>query len=110
MTQGEAIKSLQSIIEHWTYKPTEAEAIKMAIAALHPASQEQVGRVWPGCEVCKNAGLVIGEVQFYGSLERSIDVSGNMHYCPNCSYPITPVARDRRRKKLETLKNGKSDL
>lgn len=34
MTPEEAIKSLQNIVEYWTYKPTEVEAAKMAIAAL----------------------------------------------------------------------------
>ena len=59
MTREEAIKSLQNIIEYWTYKPTEVEAAKMAIAALRPVSREQVERVWPGCEACKDAGLAI---------------------------------------------------
>ena len=129
MTREEAIKSLQNIIEYWTYKPTEVEAAKMAIAALRPVSREQVERVWPGCnrckdpdtaiawervwpgcEACKDAGLAIGEVQFYGPFEGPIDVSGNMHYCPNCGRPITPVAKDRQGKRLETLKDEKSDL
>lgn len=83
---------------------------KMAIAALRPVSREQVERVWPGCEACKDAGLAIGEVQFYGPFEGPIDVSGNMHYCPNCGRPITPVAKDRQGKRLETLKDEKSDL
>ena len=39
MTREEAIKSLQNIIEYWTYKPTEVEAAKMAIAALRPVSR-----------------------------------------------------------------------
>ena len=42
MTREEAIKSLQNIIEYWTYKPTEVEAAKMAIAALRPVSREQL--------------------------------------------------------------------
>lgn len=79
------------------------------IAALRPVSREQVERVWPGCEACKDAGLAIGEVQFYGPFEGPIDVSGNMHYCPNCGRPITPVAKDRQGKRLETLKDEKSD-
>ena len=45
MTREEAIKSLQNIIEYWTYKPTEVEAAKMAIAALRPVSREQVERM-----------------------------------------------------------------
>ncbi len=43
MTRDEAIKSLQNIVEYWTYKPTEVEAAKMAIAALrHQIWEEQV--------------------------------------------------------------------
>lgn len=42
MTREEAIKSLQNIVEYWTYKPTEVEAAKMAITALRPVSREQV--------------------------------------------------------------------
>lgn len=85
-------------------------ALNLALSALRPVSREQVERVWPGCEACKDAGLAIGEVQFYGPFEGPIDVSGNMHYCPNCGRPITPVAKDRQGKRLETLKDEKSDL
>lgn len=84
-------------------------ALNLALSALRPVSREQVERVWPGCEACKDAGLAIGEVQFYGPFEGPIDVSGNMHYCPNCGRPITPVAKDRQGKRLETLKDEKSD-
>lgn len=79
---------------------------KAALTALRPVSREQVEKVWPGCEACKDAGLAIGEVQFYGPFEGPIDVSGNMHYCPNCGRPITPVARDRQGKRLKALKDG----
>lgn len=48
MTREEAIKSLQNIIEYWTYKPTEVEAAKMAIDALRPVSREQVEKVGKG--------------------------------------------------------------
>lgn len=44
MTREEAIKSLQNIIEYWTYKPTEVETAKMAISALRPITREQVER------------------------------------------------------------------
>ena len=85
------------------------QALDLALTALRPVSREQVEKVWPGCEACKDAGLAIGEVQFYGPFEGPIDVSGNMHYCPNCGRPITPVARDRQGKRLEALKDGKGD-
>ena len=48
MTREEAIKSLQNIIEYWTYKPTEVEAAKMAIDALRPVSREQVEKMGTG--------------------------------------------------------------
>ena len=76
------------------------------IAALRPVSREQVEKVWPGCEACKNAGLAIGEVQFYGPFEGSIDVSGNMQYCPNCGRPITPAAQEGQLERLEALEDG----
>lgn len=34
MNNKEAIKSMQNIIEYWTYKPTEIEAAKLAIEAI----------------------------------------------------------------------------
>jgi hypothetical protein len=48
MTREEAIKSLKNIVEYWTYRPTEVEAAKMAIAALRPVSREQVEKAWRG--------------------------------------------------------------
>ena len=52
MTPEEAIKSLQNIVEYWTYKPTEVEAAKMAIAALEEIQQYRaIGTV----EECREA-------------------------------------------------------
>ena len=68
--------------------------------------REQVEKAWPGCEACKDASLAIGEVQLYGMFEGHIDVSGNLHYCPNCGRPITPVAKERQWERLEMMKNG----
>ena len=79
------------------------EMAEIALSALCPVSREQVEKVWPGCEACKNAGLAIGEVQFYGPFEGSIDVSGNMQYCPNCGRPITPAAQEGQLERLEAL-------
>lgn len=123
MTREEAIVYFESLLKrfeemhetetsYWgkVHTETTIEAIRTALTALQPVSREQVEKVWPGCEACKDAGLAIGEVQFYGPFEGPIDVSGNMHYCPNCGRPITPVAKDRQGKRLETLKDEKSDL
>lgn len=123
MTREEAIVYFESLLKrfeemhetetsYWgkVHTETTIEAIRTALTALQPVSREQVEKVWPGCEACKDAGLAIGEVQFYGPFEGPLDVSGNMHYCPNCGRPITPVAKDRQGKRLETLKDEKSDL
>ena len=122
MTREEAIVYFESLLKrfeemhetetsYWgkVHTETTIEAIRTALTALQPVSREQVEKVWPGCEACKDAGLAIGEVQFYGPFEGPIEVSGNMHYCPNCGRPITPVARDRQGKRLEALKDGKGD-
>ena len=122
MTREQAIVYFESLLKrfeemhetetsYWgkVHTETTIEAIRTALTALQPVSREQVEKVWPGCEACKDAGLAIGEVQFYGPFEGPIDVSGNMHYCPNCGRPITPVARDRQGKRLEALKDGKGD-
>lgn len=106
MTREEAIEILMTAREMYPGKSVIRGAFTLALSALRPVSREQVEKVWPGCEACKDAGLAIGEVQFYGPFEGPIDVSGNMHYCPNCGRPITPVARDRQGKRLEALKDG----
>lgn len=106
MTREEAIKVLNNFpIDFRNSGGFEAmEALKIAILALRPVSREMVERVWPGCEACKDASLAIGEIQLYGTFEGSIDVSGNMHYCPNCGRPITPVAKEGQVERLEALK------
>lgn len=109
MTREEAIKILETARKMYPGESVIRDAFTLALSALRPVRREQVERVWPGCEACKDAGLAIGEVQFYGPFEGPIDVSGNMHYCPNCGRPITPVAKDRQGKRFETLKDEKSD-
>ena len=79
------------------------ETVDTLLTALRPVSRERVERMWPGCEACKDAGLAIGEVQFYGTFEGHIDVTGNIHYCPNCGRPITPIAKKKQEERLEVL-------
>ena len=118
MTREEAIRWLEETIQDSdTYWESCSEALQkeldeqkevflMALSALRPVSRERVEKVWSGCEACKNAGLAIGEVQFYGPFEGSIGVSGNMQYCPNCGRPITPAAQEGQLERLEALKDG----
>ena len=104
MTREEAIKSLQNIIEYWTYKPTEVEAAKMAIDALRPVSREQVEKVWrgewidayPGTSSCKCTKC--DAVQEYEST-----------FCCHCGAPMTDEAVEMVMERLEALKDGKGD-
>ena len=109
MTREEAIERYEGIrytVACFTGSKKDCDAVDMAFSALRPVSREQVEKVWPGCEACKDASLAIGEVWLYGTFEGHIDVSGNLHYCPNCGRPITPVAKERQRERLEALKDG----
>lgn len=94
-------------VPHGKIKDSTLQSIcDRANEVAQPPAHIDQGKVWPGCEACKNASLAIGEVQFYGAFEGSIDVSGNIHYCPNCGRPITPVAKERQVERLEALKDG----
>ena len=108
MTREEAIKSLQNIVEYWTYKPTEVEAAKMAITALRPVSRERVEKVkgewiWdtnglypkPVCSKC-------GEEPY----RRSNHTSDLPNYCPKCGCPMTDEAVEMVMRRLEALKDG----
>ena len=122
MTREEAIEVLENRLSQCQYvydtsqfpdisypgAKREIDALEIALTALRPVSRERVEKVWPGCEACKNAGLAIGEVQFYGPFEGPIDVSGNMQYCPNCGRPITPAAQEGQLERLEALKDAES--
>ena len=106
MTREEAISVIERLAHvesKWPGTEDTLDALDMAVSALRPVSREQVEKVWPGCEACKDASLAIGEVQFYGPFEGSIDVSGNMQYCPNCGRPITPTAQKSQLERLEAL-------
>lgn len=131
MTREEAIKSLQNIIEYWTYKPTEVEAAKMAIDALLPVSREQVEKVWRGEWVKRH--------KHRGGFRRvkGIDDMGEQHevtiderceyddlYCPKCGRQspdnflnfcgycgeaFTTAAVDMVMERWEALNDGKGD-
>lgn len=106
MTREEAIKSLQNIIEYWTYKPTEVEAAKMAIDALRPVSREQVERVrgeWINTnkeveQMCKCSKCGYPISYFWSRTP----------FCPNCGAPMTDEAVDIRLKELEALKDDQT--
>lgn len=94
MTREEAIKSLQNIVEYWTYKTTEVEAAKMAIAALRPVSREMVEKVWTGCEKCRD------QANWPAWIEKGFV------YCPKCGTPLTSWAWEELRKRWEEATSG----
>lgn len=113
MTREEAIKSLQNIIEYWTYKPTEVEAAKMAIAALRPVSREQVEKVWTGCPACKNGPPKLHIPAFRAMAicnqhmdHEAFDIELNGIFCLNCGRPLTPKAWEELKKRWEALNDA----
>ena len=102
MTREEAIKSLQNIVEYWTYRPTEVEAAKMAISALRPVSREQVEKVWRG------EWRWVGEDRWSDTYECSKcgKLSMNDHlFCPNCNSAMNDEAVQMVMERLEELKD-----
>ena len=106
MTREEAIKSLQNIIEYWTYKPTEVEDGKMAIAALRPVSWKQVERMrgeWINTnkeveQMCKCSKCGYPISYFWSRTP----------FCPNCGAPMTDEAVDMVLKRLEVPKDDQT--
>lgn len=81
MTPEEAIKSLQNIVEYWTYKPTEVEAAKMAIAALEEIQQyREVGTV----EECRKAVEKLS-----AKIVSDLDYDLEYYTCPSCGTTIS---------------------
>ena len=109
MTREEAIKSLQNIIEYWTYKPTEVEAAKMAIAALRPVSREQVEKVWRGewIGMTDDDGCTWQECS---RCEHDLDsMEEAQNFFPACGAPMTDEAVEMVMERLEALNDGKGD-
>lgn len=105
MTREEAIKSLKNIVEYWTYKPTEVEAAKMAIAALLPVSREQVEKSWAGCAYCEKHKINLVRIEMNyddspGSTER-LNPTRAPKFCPICGRPLTDEAVDMVMERME---------
>lgn len=106
MTREEAIKSLQNIIEYWTYKPTEVEAAKMAISALRPVSRERIEKVWSGCYMCDEYRYFMFNAWKDPNSSKRPDCMGTSMFCPNCGRPLTNEAVQMAMERLEALKDG----
>lgn len=92
MTREEAIKSLKNIVEYWTYKPTEVEAAKMAIAALRPVSRERIEQNKRRWEVQTS----IFPYYYCSGCGESFEIHSydkeKYRFCPYCMSPMTDEA------------------
>lgn len=100
MTLEEAIVLLKIMFAFWanTHSRNVAGmemALNMAVSALRPVSREQVERVWPGCNRCKDPDTAIAWERW------------GHQYCSQCGRPLSPEALEELRKKLEALNNDK---
>ena len=108
MTREEAIRALERAdgyvgihyingVEEAYINPHLREAVKVALSALRPVSREQVERVWPGCNRCKDPDTAIAWERW------------GHQYCSQCGRPLSPEAWEELRKRLEALNNGKGE-
>lgn len=110
MTWEEAVARIQDHMEHHGIGKyphiTLAEALEMALSALTLPTQEQMERVWPGCELCKSGHLEGAgfDDRIYLSCGSSRPPENErFRYCPKCSRPLTPEAWEELRKRWEAL-------
>lgn len=73
------------------------EAIDTAISALTPPTQEQVEKVWRGCEKCNGAGE-------YSRYAENLTKTLLAKYCPHCGRPLTDEAVQMVMERLEQIK------
>mgnify|MGYP005804392153 CR=1 FL=1 len=101
MTLEEAIKLLK---QYQGYDPMfpDGETLKHAfdltdetvdtlLTALRPVSREQVEKVFPGCEKCRN------QANWPSWIEKGFV------YCPKCGTPLTSWAWEKQVERLEAL-------
>ena len=112
MTREEAVEILMTAREMYPGKSVIRDAFTLALAALRPVSREQVERVWPRCEVCKNAKYVTGAVSAvaphdaYHEIET--DAEGDFDFCPVCGKPLTDEAEEMVMERWEALKDDQT--
>ena len=70
------------------------EMAEIALTALRPVSREQVEKVFPGCEKCRN------QANWPSWIEKGFV------YCPKCGTPLASWAWEKQIERLEALKDG----
>ena len=102
MTRDEIIKEYEAAVAaHAAAAAAEIkgaaksyELFKAGLSALRPVSREQVEKVFPGCEKCRN------QANWPSWIEKGFV------YCPKCGTPLTSWAWEKQMKRLEALKDG----
>ena len=105
--------------------PQFMAALGMALTALRPVSREQVEKVFPGCEMCREKKKVKSD-NFCGAATMqivgdSIDLCGDkkkikffghiyapsfsVKFCPFCSRPLTDEAVQMEMERVEALRD-----
>lgn len=108
MTLEEAIMQIESLKNYCEYMADSDEsgayvfdldeqALDLALSALRPVSREQVEKVFPGCEKCRN------QANWPSWIEKGFV------YCPKCGTPLTSWAWEKQVERLEALKDGTGD-
>ena len=70
------------------------DALDAALTALRPVSREQVEKVFPGCEKCRN------QATWPSWIEKGFV------YCPKRGTPLTSWEWEKQVERLEALKDG----
>lgn len=118
MTREEAIKSLKGLKarcerlivssgrnpEEWR---KDAEAVNIAISALHSASRETVEKVWRG--EWKLYGAVRGRGGIWRCTRCEDIYPYKNDFCPKCGAPMTDKAVEMVMERLEALKDESKD-
>ena len=121
MTREEAIEELERLVRHWDdlengkrcFWGYDNEAVALALSALRPISREEVEMVWSPCNFCAGAKYITGGVTAVYPLSETRQqetlAEGDFDFCPVCGRPLTDEAVQMVMRRLEALKDGKTD-
>ena len=85
----------------------DVQALDLALSALRPVSQENVEKVWSGCDFCKK------EMDDYPYIVAHSDYSSSdtcyePSFCPICGTPLTDEAVQMVLERMEALHEDNS--
>ena len=105
MTKEKAIAQIEKLKSYCEYMgdsdesgaylfDLDVQALDFALSVLHSITREQVEKVFPGCEKCRN------QANWPSWIEKGFV------YCPKCGTPLTSWAWEKQMERLEVLKDG----